>query len=129
MDINEIDRLFEQVTAFYDHGGRKITEARWRELQRDEDYSTVARTQVFDRSDCFGASFFVSTVWLGKNFGTADSLLIFETLVTDRCGKEVACSRASSTAAAWELHEQMVMERKSSCVDPVVLNVHRSSHV
>lgn len=129
MDINEIDRLFEQVTTFYDHGGRKITEAQWLQLRRDEDYSTVARTQVFDRSDCFGASFFVSTVWLGKNFGTVDSLLIFETLVTDRRGKQVACLRAGSTATAWELHEQMVMERKSSCVDPVVLNVHRSSHV
>lgn len=128
MDANKVLAEHGIDTAYYDHGGRKITEAMWSELQRDYDYCTVAKAQVFDKDD-FNTSFFVSTVWLGKNFGTANSLLIFETLVTDKCGKQVACWRAGSTGRALELHEEMIAERKAVCTDPAVLTVQRSSHV
>lgn len=127
-NANEIEQMLAEVTTFYDHGGRKITEAEWNALQRDYDYCVLAKTQVFDK-DNFNTSFFVSTVWLGKNYGTADSLLIFETLVTDKCGKQVACWRAGSTAAALALHEEMVAERVAVCADPTVLTVQRSSHI
>lgn len=128
MDINEIERVWAQVTTHYDHNGQKISETQWRELLNDYDYRMVAKTQVFDKADCIGTSFFVSTAWTGRNYGTEGQLLIFETLVTNKCGKKVGGLRAGSMAEAWEVHGQMVEAQKAKCADPAVLTVQLSSH-
>jgi hypothetical protein len=131
MDINEIDRLFAGFgidNAYYDHGGRKISEEQWRELLNDYDYRMLAKTQVFDKANCIGTSFFVSTAWTGRNYGTGNSVLIFETLVTDNRGREVEGLRSGSTAKAWQAHQQMVDAQKAKCADPAQLTVQLSSH-